>query len=88
MKLFVKNIPADVNELALESIFAVHGEIASTKIIYDRADWSSKGFGFIEFEKKADALKAIAALNGKEIRGKVLEVKKAVEKKGRFDKID
>jgi len=87
MKLFVKNIHKDVNELELESIFAVHGEILSTKIIYDRADWSSKGFGFVEFEKKADAEKAITALNGKELRGKPLEVKEAVEKKSRFDKI-
>lgn len=88
MKLFVKNIHPDTNELALEGIFAVYGEILSTKIIYDRADWSSKGFGFIEFAKKADAEKAIAAMNGKELKGKVLEVKEAVEKKGRFDKID
>ena len=88
MKLFVKNIHSDINEVMLESVFAVHGEILSTKIIYDRADWSSKGFGFIEFEKKADALKAIEALNGKELKGQILEVKEAVEKKSRFDKID
>lgn len=84
MKLFVKNIHPDVNELELEGVFAVYGEIASTKIIYDRADWSSKGFGFIEFEKKEDALKAIEVMNGKELRGKPLEVKEAVEKKSRF----
>lgn len=88
MKLFVKNIHSDINELQLEGIFAVYGEILSTKIIYDRADWSSKGFGFIEFAKKADALKAIESLNGKELKGKNLEVKEAVEKRGRFDKID
>ena len=88
MKLFVKNIHPDVNELELEGIFAVYGEIISTKIIYDRADWSSKGFGFVEFEKKEDALKAIAALNGKELKGKLLEVKEAVEKRNRFDKIN
>ena len=88
MKLFVKNIHSDVNEVELEGIFAVYGEILSTKIIYDRADWSSKGFGFVEFEKKADALNAIEAMNGKELRGKLLEVKEAVEKKSRFDKID
>ena len=88
MKLFVKNIHQDVNEAILESVFAVYGEIVSTKIIYDRADWSSKGFGFVEFEKKEDALKAIAALNGKELKGKLLEVKEAVEKRNRFDKIN
>lgn len=87
MKLFVKNIHPDINEVALESIFAVYGEILSTKIVYDRADWSLKGFGFIEFAKKADAEKAIAALNGKEVKGKALEVKEAVEKKNRFEKL-
>ncbi len=87
MKLFVKNIHPDINELALESVFARFGEILSTKIIYDRADWSSKEFGFVEFAKKEDALKAIEALNGKEFHGKILEVKEAVEKKSRFDKL-
>lgn len=87
MKLFVKNIHPDVNELELEGVFAVYGEILSTKIVYDRADWSSKGFGFIEFEKKADALKAIESMNNKELRGKPLIVTEAVEKKGRFDKL-
>ena len=87
MKLFVKNIHPEVNELELEGIFAIYGEIISTKVIYDRADWSSKGFGFVEFAKKPDALKAIEAMNGKEHRGKPLEVKEAVEKKSRFDKL-
>ena len=87
MKLFVKNIHPDINELQLESVFAKFGEILSTKIIYDRADWSSKGFGFVEFAKKEDALKAIEGMNAKELKGKILEVKEAVEKKSRFDKL-
>ncbi len=87
MKLFVKNIHPDVNELELEGIFAVYGEILSTKVVYDRADWSSKGFAFIEFAKKADALKAIEGMNNKEHRGKPLIVVEAVEKKSRFDKL-
>ncbi|TAL57459.1 MAG: RNA-binding protein [Bacteroidetes bacterium] len=86
MKLFVKNIHPDVNELELEGIFAVYGEIISAKIVYDRADWSSKGFGFVAFAKKPDALKAIEAMNNKEHRGKPLIVVEAVEKKSRFDK--
>jgi len=84
MKLFVKNIHPEVNEVELEGVFAVYGEIDSTKIIYDRADWSSKEFGFVEFMKKEDAVKAIEGMNGKELRGKPLEVKEAIEKKSRF----
>lgn len=81
MKLFVKNIERSINELVLESIFAPFGEIVSTKIVYDRITWESRGFGFIEFEKKADALKAIEALNGKELKGKALDISEAIEKR-------
>lgn len=87
MKLFIKNIHPVVNEAELEGIFATYGEIISSKIVYDRATWESKGFGFIEFAKKADALKAIDAMHDKEHRGKKLIVIEAVEKKSRFDKI-
>lgn len=81
MKLFVKNIESSINEAVLESLFALYGEIESTKIIYDRITWESKGYGFIEFAKKADGQKAIEAMNGKEIRGKALSVVEADEKR-------
>lgn len=81
MKLFIKNIESSINELVLESLFAPYGEIVSTKIIYDRITWESRGFGFIEFEKKADAMKAMEAMNGKEVKGKALEIEEAVEKR-------
>lgn len=80
MKLFVKNISDDVNEMLLESIFRQYGDIVNTKIVYDRITWESKGFGFVEYEKKEDALKAIEALNGRELVGKKLVVMEAVEK--------
>ncbi len=81
MKLFVKNIEQSVNEVLLESIFKQFGEIMDTKIVYDKITWESRGFGFVEFKKKEDALKAIEALNGKELVGKKLSVEVAVEKR-------
>ncbi|HRH64805.1 MAG TPA: RNA-binding protein [Bacteroidia bacterium] len=80
MKLFVKNIEESVNEVLLEAIFKQFGEVLDTKIVYDRITWESKGFGFVEFKKAEDALKAIEALNGKELVGKKLMVSEAVEK--------
>lgn len=80
MKLFVKNISDEVNEMLLESIFRQYGDIVSTKIVYDRITWESKGFGFVEYEKKDDALKAIEGLNGRELIGKKLVVMEAVDK--------
>lgn len=80
MKLFVKNISGEVNEALLESVFRQYGDVLSTKIVYDRITWESKGFGFVEFSRKEDAVKAIEALNGKELVGKVLIVNEAVDK--------
>lgn len=81
MKLFIKNIDATVNEVLLESIFKQYGDVKDTKIIYDKITWESRGFGFVEFEKKEDAVKAIEGLNGKELVGKKLSVEEAVEKR-------
>ena len=81
MKLFIKNIEATVNEVLLESIFKQYGDVKETKIIYDKITWESRGFGFVEFSKKEDALKAIEGLNGKEHVGMKLSIEEAVEKR-------
>jgi RNA recognition motif-containing protein len=80
MKLFVKNIDGDINEAQLESLFIMFGEVESTKIVYDKITWESKGFAFVEMVKKADGLKAIEELNGKEVRGKALIVQEAEDR--------
>ena len=81
MKLFIKNIESSVNEVLLESIFKQYGDVKETKIIYDKITWESRGFGFVEFSKKEDALKAIEGLNGKELVGMKLSIEEAVEKR-------
>ena len=84
MKLFVKGLDESINEAILEGVFAQYGEVISAKVIYDKITWESRGFGFVEMAKKEDALKAIEALNAKELKGKMLEVKEAEERKRLF----
>jgi RNA recognition motif-containing protein len=79
MKLFVKNLDRDINEMQLEGLFAQYGEVLSTKVVYDKITWESKGFAFVEMAKKTEAHKAIDALNGKEVKGRELIVQIAVE---------
>jgi RNA recognition motif-containing protein len=81
MKLFVKNLDPDINEMQLEGLFAKFGKVISTKIVYDKITWESKGFAFMEMAKKEDGQKAIEALNGKEIRGKELIVQEADDRR-------
>ncbi|MCW3086454.1 MAG: RNA-binding protein [Bacteroidetes bacterium] len=81
MKLFVKNLDKDINEMQLEGLFAQYGKVVSTKIVYDTITWESKGFAFMEMSKKEEGEKAIEALHGKEIRGKALIVQEAEERR-------
>ncbi|MCE9539097.1 MAG: RNA-binding protein [Bacteroidetes bacterium] len=81
MKLFIKNIEKDINEMQLEKLFVQFGEVLSTKIVYDTITWESKGFGFLEMAKKEDGQKAIEALNGKLVKGLELIVQEAEERR-------
>lgn len=81
MNLFVKNIDGSINAFHLEMLFKTYGEIKSAKVLYDHASGEHKGCGFVEMNNDADAEKAIEALNGKEIKGKLLSVEKAKPKK-------
>jgi len=81
MKLFIKNLDSDINEMQLEGLFAQYGEVVSTKIVYDTITWESKGFAFLEMAQKEDGQKAIEALNGKEVKGRELIVQEAEERR-------
>jgi RNA recognition motif-containing protein len=81
MKLFIKNIDSDINEMQLERLFGQFGEVLSTKIVYDTITWESKGFAFLEMAKKEDGQKAIEALNGLAVKGKELIVQEAEDRR-------
>ena len=83
MKLFIKNIDGDINEMQLEKLFGQFGEVISTKIVYDTITWESKGYAFLEMAKKEDAQKAIDALNGLKVRSLELIVQEAEIKKAK-----
>jgi RNA recognition motif-containing protein len=63
-------------ELTLYELFAEHGAIQSVKMMKDmqKEGMPGKGFGFINFVKYEDAVKAISEMNGKEYEGKQLQV--------------
>ena len=67
-KLYVGNMSYDVDNAALEQLFAAHGTVESVNIISDRATGRSKGFGFVEMgsdeEAKAAAMEAATVVAG------------------------
>lgn len=77
MNIFVAKLSWDTNEHTLENAFAEFGDIDSVKIIYDKIERRSKGFGFVEMPNDDDARKAIEALDGSELDGRSIVVKEA-----------
>jgi cold-inducible RNA-binding protein len=77
MRLYVGNLNYRTSEDELASLFGEYGNVDSAVIISDRETGRSKGFGFIEFTNDEDALKAIDAMNGKDMEGRPLKVNEA-----------
>lgn len=76
-KLYVGNLNYEVNNSALEQLFAAHGAVQSAQVIMDRDTGRSKGFGFVEMSNDQEADAAIAAVNGQAINGRSLTVNEA-----------
>jgi RNA recognition motif-containing protein len=61
-------------------MFEIHGKVQSCTLVMDKKTGDSKGFGFIEMPKPGDAKAAMKNLNGKEVAGNKIRVKKAESK--------
>ncbi|KAJ3101203.1 putative RNA-binding protein 19 [Physocladia obscura] len=79
--LFVKNLSFDTTEDALRKKFAAVGGLRSVRIAA-KPDTKkgggavlSMGFGFLEFERKEDAVRAVKALQGTDLDGHKLQLK-------------
>jgi RNA recognition motif-containing protein len=81
-KIYVGNLARETTEEGLETAFAAFGPIRSAVVIRDRETGSSRGFGFIEMENDEDANAAIAALDQKELDGRVVTVNEARPRTG------
>ena len=77
MKLYIGNLSYDTTETELRDLLGAYGAPDSVKIMTDRDTGRSKGFGFAEFREESEARAAITGLNGKEIRGRALNVSEA-----------
>ncbi len=77
MNIYVGNLSHEVTEEDLKEAFEVFGEVDTVKVIKDKYSGQSKGFGFVEMPAKAEAQSAIEGLNGKDLKGRSLNVNEA-----------
>lgn len=78
MRIHVSNIPFRFREIDLRQLFAPYGHILDVEIIFNER--GSKGFGFLTFALKDQALKAMNNLDGKVVEGRQIEVNYATVK--------
>jgi len=80
MRLLIRNLDRSTTEADLQNLFETFGRIQSCTIVVDTETGRSKGFGFIEMPKVGDAKAAVRNLNGAELDGARIRVKKAQTK--------
>ena len=77
MKIYAGNLSYEVTEEDLRQVFEQSGQVESVSIIMDKYSGRSKGFGFVEMPSNAEGQAAIEGLNGKELKGRALNVNEA-----------
>jgi RNA recognition motif-containing protein len=83
MNIYVGNLSFNVTEEDLRGAFQAHGTVEKASVITDKLSGQSRGFGFVEMPNGEEALKAISAVNGAELKGRALKVNEAKPKTDR-----
>jgi cold-inducible RNA-binding protein len=79
-KLFVGNLSFETSDDDLKEAFSKVGACEMAAVIKDRISGRSRGFGFVEMGTDEEAQRAIAELNGKDLRGRNISVSEARER--------
>ena len=74
MNIYVGNLSWTMTDDDLSNLFTQYGSVTSAKILKDKMNGRSKGFGFVEMEDDEAARTAISNLNETEVQGRKLIV--------------
>lgn len=77
VEIYVGNLSYDMTEDQLRKEFEAYGKVNSARLITNRFNGKSKGYGFVQMPVREEAEKAVAALNDKEIMGRKMRCNEA-----------
>jgi len=80
VEIYVGNLSYETAEDQLRREFERFGKVKSARIISNRFNRKSKGFGFVEMPNRAEAEAAIKAMHDSELHGRKLRVNEARNK--------
>ena len=75
--IFVGNLSFGAAEDTIRSMFEQYGAVERVSVVTDRDTGQPRGFGFVEMTNNAEADRAIAELNGRELDGRALNINEA-----------
>lgn len=81
IEIYVGNLSYDMKDAQLRKAFAKYGTVKSARVIENRHNHKSKGFGFVEMIYRPEAEAAIKALHDKVVMGRRLRVNEARNQK-------
>ncbi|MDX9868009.1 MAG: hypothetical protein RBT78_08795 [Kiritimatiellia bacterium] len=80
VEIYVGNLSYDMTEAQMRKEFERYGAVKSARIITNRFNHKSKGFGFVEMPNRPEAEAAIKALHDRDVLGRKLRVNEAKNK--------
>ena len=80
MKLLIRNLARTTTEAEIQTLFEAIGPVQSCTLVLDKISGGSKGFAFVEMPDSGNAKAAMKTLNGTDVAGNIIRVKKAQPK--------
>ena len=78
IRLYVGNLPKEIERQELEAVFDGCGTAVTTKVIKDRKTGKCRGFGFVTVKTDEEADKIIEQFNGHMVQENALKIEKAL----------
>ncbi|XP_031255444.1 small RNA-binding protein 11, chloroplastic [Pistacia vera] len=75
--LFVSHLSSYTTKQALKGLFSRFGVVTEARLVLDPTTQRPKGFGFVSFESEVEAQKALKAMNGRIVNGRLIFVEVA-----------
>ncbi len=80
MNIYVGNLSWQMTDEDLRTLFEQYGSVKSAKIVTDKVNGRSKGFGFVEMPEEGEAQNALTSLYESEVLGRKIIVNEAQPK--------
>lgn len=72
--LIINYLPQGMTQEEVRSLFTSIGEIESCKLVRDKVTGQSLGYGFVNYVREEDALRAVSSFNGLRLQNKTIKV--------------